>query len=358
MHAPAPTTKSAPTFRPLPVLDDAWRLNSPGARLEAVERAAPRLADAIRESGTPRAVRTFDVGRFPYPTEFAFSGACSSPVPYVWMMNRAMLIEYRDFEGQRRRLLANPSRPEGSKKAPYFQDILAKLPSFLEQPFEKNIAQVAPPIPDQLRAIGVDPASIDYVTFDHLHVQDVRPMLGAGGQYPNAALLVMPEELAAARGLHPLQRYWYVEGGVDGVRAESLITFDRDVLLGEGVALVRTPGHTDGNHTIVLNVPGGLVTISENGVAPECYAPEKSKIPGVAEHAKRRGLRAILNANTRERTCDQYTSMRLEALLAAPAERDGFPRHFPSSELVHTLLAPGVKPTHVYGTIAHGDLQS
>jgi hypothetical protein len=202
----------------------------------------------------------------------------------------------------------------------------------------------------------VPPGSIDYVTFDHLHVQEIGPLLGPSGEYPSASLVVTEAELAATRNLHPLQRYWYVDGALDGVAPENIQTFDHDVLLGEGVALVKTPGHTDGNHTIVMHLPGGLVTISENGVAPECYAPHMSKIPGIAEYAKRTGERAILNANSRERTLDQYTSMRLEAILAEPRQRDAFPHHFSSSELTATLLAPGVRPTFVWESLSHGTL--
>jgi hypothetical protein len=329
-------------------------MRSGGSRLEAVERAAPRLKEAIESSGVVLAVRTIEIARFPYPTKYAFAGACRSSLPYVWMFNRAVLIEYRDLEGQRRRILVNPTRPEGARKAPYFRRIYSMTPSSLLGPFERYVGQRKPIIPEQLQKLGVSPASIDYITFDHLHVQEIGPMLGPSGEYPSASLLVTEDELQAARTLHPLQRMWYVDGAVDGVAAENLQTFSRDILIGEGLALVKTPGHTDGNHTIVLCLPSGLMTISENGVASESYAPHMSKIPGVADYARRSGERVILNANSRERTLDQYTSMRLEAILAEPRERDGFPRHFSSSELTSTLLAPGIRPTFIWQSVSHG----
>jgi hypothetical protein len=333
------------SFKHLPELDEAWRMRSPGARLDEIEKRAPLLRDAIRASGIIRAVRTMDVGRFPYPTVHAFGGACTSTVSYVWLENRSMLVEYKDFEGRTRRLLANPSRPEGSKKAPYFQQFTDKLPGVIEPAFERYIARVGAPLPEQLAKLGVAAGAIDYLTFDHLHVQEVGPLLGPNGLYPKAKLLVTEDELAAVEKLHPLQKYWYVPNGMEGVRREDVITFERDLLLGEGVALVRTPGHTDGNHSIVISLPDGLVTCSENGVAGECYAPEKSDIPGLREHARAMGTKAILNSNTRERTLDQYTSMRLEALLAAAPHADEPPRHFCSSALTKTMLAPGIKPT-------------
>jgi hypothetical protein len=357
MHIPVKESRErAPTMRPLPHLEEAWRMRSGGGRLDAVEKAAPRLKEAIESSGVVLAVRTLEIARFPYPTKYAFAGATSVAPSYVWMFNRAVLVEYRDLEGQRRRMLVNPTRPEGARKAPYFRKIYGLSPKSLEKQFERIIGKRKPKIPEQLQRLGVSPNSIDYITFDHLHVQEIGPMLGPSGEYASASLVVTEEELAAARNLHPLQRFWYVEGALDGVAPENIQSFDRDVLLGEGLALVRTPGHTDGNHTIVMHFPSGLMTISENGVAAECYAPHMSKIPGIADHARRTGEKVILNANSRERTLDQYTSMRLEAILAEPRERDAFPRHFSSSELTRTLLAPGVRPSFVWESVTHGTL--
>lgn len=354
--AAAPTPRAELEFRPLPQMDEPWTISPPGARLEAIERAAPALRDAILESGLVTAVRTLDVARFPYPTAHAFGGACTTSSRYVWLFNRALLIEFSDLAGRNRRLLANPTRPEGSRKAPYFRAIYQRVPGWLEGPFEKIVGRRAPSISDQLRKLGVAPSSIDFITFDHLHVQEVGPLLGPDGEFPNAVLLVSRAEERATRSLHPLQRYWYVQGALNGVRGQDIHLFDRDLLLGSGVALIRTPGHTEGNHTIVFALPDGLMTVSENGVAAECYAPEKSRLPGLAAYARRTGERAILNANTREQTLDQYTSMRLEALLSAPRDPEAFPRHFSSSELVHTVLAPGIRPTFAWTSVAVGEI--
>ena len=337
-------------------LRDAWAHRSPGQRLADMRRAAPRLKARIQDSGTPRAVRTLDIATFPYPTRYAFSGQCTLPLPYVWMHNRALLVDYVDQDGQKRRLLINPSRPEGSRKAPYFQRLLGPVPGPLQGLAEHALTTQAPPLHNQLLTLGVSPSSIDYITFDHLHVQEVGPMLGPQGLYPRAKLLITPQELAAARAPHPMQRTWYVEGALAGVPEEALERFTGDLLLGEGIALLCTPGHTEGNHSIALALPEGLITISENGVAAECYEPEKSRIPGLAEHARRTGEEVVLNANTRERTLDQYTSMVLEKLLSQD-ENAPFVRHFSSSELVSSHLSPGLRPTHQWRRFEHGEVE-
>lgn len=334
----------------LPHLDEAWAFSAGGPRLDAVKRAAPKLRDKILSTGHVSCVRTFDVGTFPYPLKYAFFGACKLPFPYVWMTNRALFFEYKDTHGATRRLLANPTDPEGSRLAPYFVDLQKMLPKSLEW----TVTRQQKPLPDQLREAGIDPASIDFITFDHLHVQKISLMLGPNGHYPKAKLLVTPAELEIVRSLHPLQKYWYVAGSLAGVPDEDLIVFDRDVLLGGGLALIRTPGHTDGNHSIVFSVPGGLMTVSENGVAADCYAPLKSAIPGLRSFSEKTGAEVILNANTLERTLDQYTSMCLEACLARPLDAAEWPRHFSSSELDTHLLAPGIRATHLVRKVEHG----
>jgi len=102
----------------------------------------------------------------------------------------------------------------------------------------------------------------------------------------------------------------------------------------------------------------GLWTISENGIAVECYAPEHSRLPGLRGHARFTGAEVILNGNTREDTLEQYTSMVLEKTLADPCpDRPELPQHFPSSELVASPLAPGLRPSYSHGAITHGQIQ-
>jgi hypothetical protein len=100
-------------------------------------------------------------------------------------------------------------------------------------------------------------------------------------------------------------------------------------------------------------------TISENGVAVECYAPEHSKNDKLRRFARHYGYEVILNGNTRDNSLDQYTSMVLEKTLADPsAVRPEFPQHFPSSEMEQSALAPGLRPTFAHGAIAHGAIRA
>ena len=337
-------------------LDAAWTVRGAGPRLDAVRRAGRRLRDRIVDSGTATAVRTADLATFPYPTRYGLQGVATSPAPYVFMRNRMQLVQVASM-GRVVTILVNPTDAERSAKAPYFarlEERYGKLATKLLSKFHETIAGA-------LERFGVRPADVDYVTFDHLHVQDVRGLLapGPGGTafLPNARLLAQRAELDTFTSLHPLQVEWYIPDCLAGVPADRIVALDGDYLVGGGFAIVRTPGHTIGNHSLVVVTDRGAWTISENGISVEAYAPGTSRIRGVARHARDAGVEVILNANTREHSLDQYTSMVLEKTLADPVpDRPELPQHFASSELVAHPLAPGLAPTYTHGAITFGSI--
>jgi hypothetical protein len=339
-----------PHFERLTDLDAAWDERTAGVRLEAVRRAARNLRDTLGARGKAIAVRTFDLVTFPYPTAFALQGVARSPAPYVMMRNRVQLVQV-DAGGELINILVNPSDYEKSAAAPFFARQLEKYGVFAQ----KVLATRHGTVGDALAHWGLDPADIDYITFDHLHVQDVRDTLGS--LLPNARLIAQAAELRIFERLHPLQRDWFVADGLAGVDPARIVAVDGDYAIGAGFAIVRTPGHTDGNHSPTVVTDRGLWTISENGVCPEAYAPDSARIKGVRGHARETGVEVILNANTRERSLDQYTSMVLEKTLAdATPERPEFAQHFCSSEMVKSMLAPGLTPAFVHEHITHGEV--
>jgi hypothetical protein len=339
-------------FTRLTELDAAWAMRSSGARLDEVRRAGRKLRERILAGGAARCVRTADLATFPYPTRYGLQGVASSPAPYVFMRNRMQLVQV-ESGGKPITILVNPTDPVRSAKAPYFarlEERYGKLASRLLSTFHTTIE-------DALVTWGVAPASIDYVTFDHLHVQDARGLLAPGGLLPRAKLLVQRGELDTLAHIHPLQAEWYIPECLAGVAADRIVALDGDYAIGGGFAIVRTPGHTLGNHSLVIVTDRGAWTVSENGIAVDAYAPGASRIRGVARHARDTGAEVILNANTREQSLDQYTSMVLEKTLAdAVRDRPEFPQHFASSELVAHPLAPGLSPSYTHGAIQFGEL--
>jgi len=336
----------------LPELDAAWPVLGAGTRLEAVRRAGRRLRDRILAGGAARCVRTADIATFPYPTRYGLQGVATSPAPYLFLRNRMQLVQVA-AGGRTVTILVNPTDSQRSSAAPYFARMLERYGARAQRLLATFHATVAA----ALAGWGVAPEAIDYVTFDHLHVQDVRGLLGPGGLLPNARLLVQRGELDTLAALHPLQAEWYIPDALAGIAADRIIALDGDYLLGAGFALVRTPGHTSGNHSLVVVTERGAWTISENGICIDAYVPGLSRIRGLARHARDTGVEVILNANTREHSLDQYTSMVLEKTLADPAaDRPELPQVLPSSELVAHLLAPGLAPTFRHDALTHGEL--
>jgi hypothetical protein len=340
----------------LPELDAAWAVRGAGARLDAVRRGGRKLRDKILAGGAAKCVRTIDLATFPYPTRYGLAGVARSPAPYLFMRNRMQLVQVA--AGSRVvTILVNPTDPVRSAAAPYFARLEEKYGSLAR----RMLSKFHTTIEGALAGWGVAPDAIDYVTFDHLHVQDVRGLLapGPGGQpaLPNAKLLVQRGELETLESLHPLQVEWYIPQCLEGVAADRIVALDGDYAIGGGFALVRTPGHTAGNHSLVVVTDRGAWTISENGICVDAYAPGTSRIRGLARHARDAGVEVILNANTREGSLDQYTSMVLEKTLAdGVPDRPELPQHFSSSELVPHVLAPGLVPTYTHGAITFGEL--
>ena len=175
--------------------------------------------------------------------------------------------------------------------------------------------------------------------------------------FPNAKFLFQRKEVDTFRAPHPMQWAWYVPGGMDDVIEDDLVLLDGDVELGKGVAIVSTPGHTDGNHSLAVNTDDGVWVTSENGVCADSWHPRQSKIPGIRKYAEFFNREVVMNANTLEDSIDQYDSMVKEKAIADPNPRD--PRWlnvFPSSEMPAWRRQWPVVPTFTYGGMNYGTI--
>lgn len=352
-------------FRPIPELDEGWREPRPGPRLADLRARGEAFAGVFRGEGPVRGVRTVDLLPFPYPMAFGFWQAAPSRAKYLLMRNRFNLIEFEDWAGRPRTLLVNPSEADLSARAGFFEQVRRELLPFLPAGLSTGlVARAAGPARLLREQLGVDPARIDYVTFDHLHVQDLRRgLVGERGRpplYPNAKLLVNRRELETLQAIHPLQRPWWIEGALDGVPPEQIVALEGSAWLGPGLALVWTPGHTLGNHSIVFHAPGqGVFAVSENGIAPECYLPAASGIRSLRDYARKYDAEVVLNGNSLESAMSQYTSMVLEKSLVDRGAAGGeIPNILCSSPFVRSPLAWGVGPSFVLrpvdaGVLAH-----
>jgi hypothetical protein len=350
-------------MRTIPEFEGVHQVWPRGDRLRAVRDAAQAYRDRFRAQGRIRAVRSFDIAAAPYPTRYAFHGAAIGANPFVNILNRVLVVQFDDFEGNPRTLVWEPTVTAGSKTAPFYSQLSRAVGDFLSS---KVFARYYHEPAEVLPLCGLRPEDVDFVSFDHLHVQDPRLIMGSSRPlpgrktapaplFPRASLLVHRRELGTFASPHPMQWAWYVDGGMDGVPPERVAAFDGDVELGVGVSLLWTPGHTDGNHSLALNTPDGIWVSSENGVAADNWQPDLSRIPGVRRHARFFGTEIVPNSNTLEDSLDQYDSMVKEKTLADPSPRN--PRWLqilPSSEIVRWKRQWPVRPTFSHGGVRYG----
>ena len=250
-----------------------------------------------------RAVRTVDIASAPYPLKFAFGGAAKGPNPYINIINRLQVVQFEDFDGRCGRSPTSRRSPTGPQEAPFYEQMM-RMP--LPEPVSDFLAyRVVAKIwnePDQaLAKTGLRPEDVDFISFDHLHVQDVRfvlgttePMPGESAPrpplFPNAKLIAQRREWDTFASIHPMQWAWYVGDGIKDVPTRTCRADRRRRRARQGLrAGLATPGHTDGNHSLCVNTPEGVWVSSENGVCCRLLAPGALEDPG--READRRVLR-------------------------------------------------------------------
>ncbi|MFD6895633.1 hypothetical protein ACFWB0_13940 [Rhodococcus sp. NPDC060086] len=343
-------------------LSDLHKIDGgPGARLRAARRQGEAFRGEFATTGTPDTVETCDLITLPYPTRFGLFRASRAIAPFLSITNRMLVIRWTDSDGTGRILLFEPSDHELGRYTPYFDDLTAKTPGFLERRMVTEHGTVQ----GHLARLGIRPDDIDYLMFDHLHTQDLRRWIGTtapqedlngtpNAVFPNAKVIVQRDELAGMAELHPLQKPWYQPAAYRDVPAEAFLPIDDSVILGPGVAVIKTPGHVFGNQSLVVNTSTGIWVSSENVIAAEALTPEHSTLPGLAKWSRQWQQEIVLNANTIETTADQYNSIILEKTIADRAQADErFLQFFPSSELTRAWTNPGTDPTFVHGSLTH-----
>lgn len=331
----------------------------PLERVDNIKEAAKDFRRTMLAKPKTLFYKTYELIRVPYPSKYAYLNAFKWPTPFVHICNRMFVIQFSSDEGVKT-LLVSPSDWEFQRETPYFHNLVKGMGAFSEAA-EKLFLKPRNTVLNILSQIGLALEQIDYITYDHLHTQNITRWLGGRGHaalFPNAKLLVMREEWESTLALLPWQNQWYCPHGIDGVDNERIQLLDDDVFLGDGsVALMRTKGHTEGNHSIVAHTDDGLLVTSENGVSMDAYAPQHSQIAGLANYAKMTGAEVVLNGNTLEFGNDQYLSMIQEKSVAGPWKKDErFFNMALSSESDGFALFPGTMPTVRMGDLEFGRL--
>jgi glyoxylase-like metal-dependent hydrolase (beta-lactamase superfamily II) len=110
-----------------------------------------------------------------------------------------------------------------------------------------------------LRALSVDPATIDFVVVSHLHYDHAGGMVDAGGNpnFPRARYVVQRDEAEAAHGDELRLSGIMERDQLDLVRGAGLLAeVQGEVELVAGVSVLPTGGHTRGSQAVLLGTRG------------------------------------------------------------------------------------------------------
>ena len=338
--------------------DGARASAHPAERLREVRRRGTAFREKFLDESQVIFYRSLDLVRVPYPSWYAYTGVFAQSAykfPYLHLLNRLFVVQYRNFSGEIKTLLFSPSDVEGNRETPFFRRLVDRMGPL--QALSGLLAPVYRDVGTALAEIGISPEQVDYISFDHLHTQDLRRWLGTGGAsgfFPHARLLVHAQEWASTEALLPCQAEWYCPQGIEGIHPGRVIPFTGSIQLGHGLALLHTPGHTEGNHSLVARVADGIRVSSENGVGADAYAPENSRVNIIRRYAQASGVEVILNGNTLEGSNDQYISMVLEKTIAGPSRDPDYPNCASSSEATPFWLIPGHESSFLMGEAAFG----
>ena len=156
-------------------------------------------------------------------------------------------------------------------------------------------------LPEELAALGVDPADVGTVVLTHLHEDHVGWVVGPDGSplFANAAHVVQATEVAAVADDAVIRA-----ATVDPLAAAGLLReVDGATRLREGLDLEPTPGHTPGHQSVWLSsgddtllLTGDVLVHAVQLVAPQvAYAAEDDPVVAAATRervfaeARRRG---------------------------------------------------------------------
>src|SRR4051794_9754914 len=130
----SPETLGIRPFHEFAEAQDTWPR---GDRPQAIRQAAAAFRERFKAQGQVRAIRTVDLVAAGYPTLFAFGGAARGLNPYVSILNRLVVVQFEDFEGRLRTLAWEPTVPEGSQEAPFYEQIIERYGPLAEKLFAR-----------------------------------------------------------------------------------------------------------------------------------------------------------------------------------------------------------------------------
>jgi hypothetical protein len=349
-------------IRPMSHFSHSRESLSPQERLKQVQHQARTFtADLKMINQQVQYLQSFSLVSVPYAVKSAFGDATSLLNPYLYVTHRFVVIQYATHAGNKT-LLFSPS-DSTIKSAPFFkQPTLKRLHRNTKNLLKPLLTPKHNTVESALECCGIKPEQIDFICYSNLQGQDLRKWLGSHEKeayFPNAKLLVMHQEWEAVKDLLPFQTEHYQLDGIDGIESNKIIPLHSSVMLGDSLALIQTPGKTQGTQSLVANTDNGISVFSHNGIAADNYCPQYSTIYGIADYSMNTHMAVIPNGDAPELSLDQYISMMLEKTIADKHPSDSrFLNVIPVAELSARWQPFALSPTLSFGELKMGEFNS
>ena len=114
----------------------------------------------------------------------------------------------------------------------------------------------------RLQENGIAPDAVRTVILSHLHFDHVANV----ECFPRAEIIVHEDELAYVEqhGAHDLAVPMFLVRGL--LACGRLKSVSGEPMLSEGISLIRTPGHTGGHCSVVLEMPRDVVVLAQDAI--------------------------------------------------------------------------------------------
>lgn len=347
-------------IRPISHFSHSRESLSPQERLKQVQYQARTFVDDLKMVNQQvQYLQTFDLVSTPYAVKSAFGNATNLMNPYLYVTHRFIVIQFSTHAGNKTLLFSPSDSTIKSNTLPFKQLTLKHLRTSAKKILKPWLTPRHNSVENSLKSIGISPEQIDFICYSNLQGQNLRKWLGSHEKeayFPNAKLLVMHQEWEAAKDLLPLQSPNYPIDGLDGIQANKIIPLHSSIMLGDSLALIQTPGKTQGNQSLVANTDHGLSVFSHNGIAVDNYSPQHSTIYGLANFSLETSMAVIPNGKAPELSLDQYISMLLEKTIADKSPLDmRFNNVIPIAELSARWQPFALSPTLSFGEVKFGE---
>ena len=123
----SPESVGVRPFHEFAEANDTWPR---GERLEAIRSAAGEFRARFKAQGEVKAIRTIDLVAAAYPTRYAFGGAARGGLnPYLNILNRMVVVQFEDFEGELTHALLGADRSRGVERGAVLRPADRALPA-------------------------------------------------------------------------------------------------------------------------------------------------------------------------------------------------------------------------------------